>query len=175
MVVGPSASSGAAAVRDYADENNIVLLSPSTSQALSIPGDSLYRVSPPSNPRGDRADEHAGAGRHGARGCNIQAGPLWGDALVEGLLSEFGGTINAENGYSPELANKDILDYEGIAADVAEDVLALVGEHGDGAVAVMMIGFDESAGILEAASLHPALGLGAVVRQRRQREPPGHH
>lgn len=157
MVVGPSASSGAAAVREYADENDIVLLSPSTSQALSIPGDSLYRVSPPSihevtvltNMLERDGTEHVVA---------IYRQDLWGDALVEGLLSEFGGTINAENGYSPELANKDILDYEGIAADVAEDVLALVGEHGDGAVAVMMIGFDESAGILEAASLHPALG-----------------
>ena len=156
MVVGPSASSGAAAVREYADENNIILLSLSTSHALSIPGDSLYRVSPPSihevtvlSNMLERDDmEHVVA---------IYRQDLWGDTLVEGLLSEFSGTINTENGYSPELANRGILDYEGIAADVAEDVLAL-GEHGDGAVAVMMIGFDESASILEAASLHPALG-----------------
>ena len=157
MVVGPSASSGAAAVREYADENNIILLSLSTSHALSIPGDSLYRVSPPSihevtvlsNMLERDETEHVVA---------IYRQDLWGNTLVEGLLSEFSGTINTENGYSPELANRGILDYERIAADVAEDVLALVGEHGDGAVAVMMIGFDESASILEAASLHPELG-----------------
>lgn len=157
MVVGPSASSGAAAVREYADENNIILLSLSTSHALSIPGDSLYRASPPSihevtvlSSMLERdGTEHVVA---------IYRQDLWGDALIEGLLTEFSGTINTENGYSPELANKGILDYERIAADVAEDVLALAGEHGDDTVAVMMIGFDESAGILEAASLHPVLG-----------------
>ncbi len=157
MVVGPSASSGAAAVREYADENNIILLSLSTSHALSIPGDSLYRVSPPSihevtvlSSMLERDDtEHVVA---------IYRQDLWGDTLIEGLLSEFSGTINTENGYSPGLANKGILDYERIAADVAEDVLALVEEHGDDTVAVMMIGFEESAGMLEAASLHPVLG-----------------
>ena len=156
MVVGPSASASAAAVREYAYENNIILLSLSTSHALSIPGDSLYRISPPSinevavlSGMLERDDtEHVVA---------IYRQDLWGDTLVEGLLSEFSGTIYTENGYSPELANKGILDYERIAADVSEDVQALVGEHGEGAVAVMMIGFGESAGILEAASLHPAL------------------
>ena len=157
MVVGPSASSSAAAVREYADENNIILLSLSTSHALSISGDSLYRVTPSNTDEAtvlakmlERDDtEHVIA---------IYRQDLWGDTLTEGLLSEFSGTINTENGYSPELANRGILDYEGIAADVAEDVLALVEEHGDDTVAVMMIGFEESAGILEAASHHAILG-----------------
>ncbi|MCE2508978.1 MAG: ABC transporter substrate-binding protein, partial [Nitrosopumilaceae archaeon] len=157
MVVGPSSSASAAAVREYAHQNDIVLLSPSTSHALSIPGDSLYRVSPPSihevtvltNMLERDGTEYVVA---------IYREDLWGGTLVEGLLSEFGGTINTENGYSPELANEGILDYERIAADVAEDVLALVEEHGESTVAVMMIGFEESADILEAASLHPVLG-----------------
>ena len=157
MVVGPSASSNAAAIREYADENNIVLLSLSTSHALSISGDSLYRVTPPSihevtvlaNMLEQDGTEHVVA---------IYRQDLWGNTLTEGLMSEFSGTINTENGYNPELANDGALDYERIAADVNEDVLALVEEHGDGAVAVMVIGFEESASILEAASLQPALG-----------------
>ena len=51
MVVGPSSSASAAAVREYAHQNDIVLLSPSTSHALSIPGDlSLIHISEPTRP-----------------------------------------------------------------------------------------------------------------------------
>lgn len=157
VVVGPSASASAAAVREYANENDIILLSPSTSHSLSIPGDTLYRVSPPSihevmvlNKMLEQDDmEHV---------VVIHRQDLWGNTLVEGLLSEFGGTLYTENGYGPEMANEGILDYERIAADVAEDVQALVEEHGDSTVSVMVIGFEESAGILEAASHHPILG-----------------
>ena len=157
MVVGPSASASAAAVREYANENDIVLLSLSTSHSLAIPGDTLYRVSPTSihevtvlTKMFERDGmEHVVA---------IHRQDLWGTTLVEGILSEFGGTLHTENGYDPKLANEDILDYERIAADVAEDVQALVEEHGESTVSVVLIGFQESAGILEAASHHPVLG-----------------
>ena len=47
IVIGPVSSSMAQALLDYANKNNIILLSPSsTSSALSIENDNLYRTAP---------------------------------------------------------------------------------------------------------------------------------
>ena len=157
MVVGPSASASASAVREYANENDIILLSLSTSNSLAIPDDTLYRISPPSIHEATVLTKMLE--RDGMEHVVvIHRQDLWGNTLVEGILSEFGGTLHTESGYNPEVANEGILDYERIAADVAEDVQALVEEHGESTVSVMVVGFEESAGILEAASHHPVLG-----------------
>ena len=156
MVVGPSTSSNAAAVLDYANENDIILLSPSTSSALSIPGDNMYRVSPPSINEVTVLTKLLEL-EDKMHIVVIHRQDLYGSNLVQGLTSEFGGSLNLENGYSPELANDATLDYDGIAADVAVDVQALVDEHGESPVAVLLVAFDESARILEAAAHHPVL------------------
>lgn len=156
MVVGPSTSSNAAAVLDYANENDIILLSPSTSSALSIPGDNMYRVSPPSINEVTVLTKLIEM-ENKTHIVVVHRQDLYGSNLVQGLASEFGGSLNLENGYSSELANDGTLDYDSIAADVAGDVQALVDEHGESPVAVLMVGFDESAFILEAAAHHPVL------------------
>lgn len=155
MVVGPSTSTSAAAVKDYAQEHNIVLLSPSTSSSLSIPGDNLYRVSPPSDNEAivlTKMLERDGI----THAVALYRQDLWGSGLIQGLNSEFGGSLTVK-GYSSELANSNALDYSAVVIDIAEDVQALVGEHGGSSIGVIMIGFDESANILEAASNHPIL------------------
>ena len=156
MVAGPSTSSNAAAVLDYANENDIILLSPSTSSALSIPGDNMYRISPPSTNEATVLTKLIEL-ENKTHVVVIHRQDVYGSGLVHDLTSQFGGYINLENGYSPELANDATLDYEGLAADVAEDVQALVDAHGESTVAVLMVGFDESARILEAAAHHPVL------------------
>ena len=156
MVVGPSTSSNAAAVLDYANENDIILLSPSTSSALSIPGDNMYRISPPSINEATVLTKLLEL-ENKAHVVVIHRQDLYGSDLVQGLASQFGGYLHMENGYSPELANDNTLDYEGLAADVAVDVQALVDAHGESPVAVLLVAFDESAPILEAAAHHPVL------------------
>ena len=156
MVVGPSTSSNAAAVLDYANENDIILLSPSTSSALSIPGDNMYRVSPPSINEVTVLTKLLEL-ENKTQVVVIHRQDLYGGNLVQGLASEFGGSLNLENGYSSELANDGTLDYDDIAANVAGNVQVLVDEHGESPVAVLLVAFDESARILEAAAHHPVL------------------
>jgi branched-chain amino acid transport system substrate-binding protein len=156
MVVGPSTSSNAAAVLDYANENDIILLSPSTSSALSIPGDNMYRISPPSINEVTVLTKLLEM-ENKTHVVVIHRQDLYGSNLVQGLTSEFSGSLNLENGYSPELANDATLDYDGLAADVARDVQALVDAHGESPVAVLLVAFDESASVLEAAAHHPVL------------------
>ena len=141
MVVGPSTSSNAAAVLDYANENDIILLSPSTPPSIN-------EVTVLTKLLELESKTHV---------VVIHRQDLYGSNLVQGLTSEFGGSLNIENGYSSELANDGTLDYDGIAADVAGDVQVLVDAHGESPVAVLMVGFDESALILEAAAHHPVL------------------
>ena len=156
MVVGPSTSANAAAVLDYANENDIILLSPSTSSALSIPGDNMYRVSPPSINEATVLTKLFEL-ENKTHIVVIHRQDLYGSGLVQSLTSQFGGYLNLENGYSSELANDATLDYDGITADVAGDVQALVDEHGESPVAVLLVAFDESARILETAAHHPVL------------------
>ena len=47
IVIGPSTSSELEAIKDYANNNGIILLSPSsTAPALAIPGDNIFRFVP---------------------------------------------------------------------------------------------------------------------------------
>ena len=156
LVVGPSTSANAAAVLDYANENDIILLSPSTSSSLSIPGDNMYRVSPPSINEVTVLTKLLEL-EDKTHVVVIHRQDLYGSNLVQGLASQFGGYISLENGYRPELANDATLDYDGLVADVAGEVQALVDVHGESTVAVLLVAFDESARILEAAAHHPVL------------------
>ena len=58
IIVGPATSTAVSAVRDYADTNNIILISyASTSPLLSIEGDNLFRLVPDDTNQGKSVAE----------------------------------------------------------------------------------------------------------------------
>jgi ABC-type branched-subunit amino acid transport system substrate-binding protein len=58
IIVGPATSTAVSAVRDYADTNNIILISyASTSPLLSIEGDNLFRLVPDDTNQGKAVSE----------------------------------------------------------------------------------------------------------------------
>ena len=53
FVIGPQSSSEAAAIREYANANNVILISQgSTAGSLALPGDNLFRLAPNDNLEG---------------------------------------------------------------------------------------------------------------------------
>jgi len=54
LVIGPFASSGVTAVKEFADSNGIILISPlSTAGTLALPGDNIYRFTPDESKEGE--------------------------------------------------------------------------------------------------------------------------
>lgn len=94
VVVGPLNSGAAQNILQYANSNHIVLISPSsTSVALAIPNDYLFRTAP-----NDRWQGQADTAMLKAEGASkviiLQRHDTYGDALANATASNFGGTID---------------------------------------------------------------------------------
>jgi len=94
VVIGPLNSGAAQNILSYANSNHIVLISPSsTSVALAIPNDYLFRTAP-----NDRWQGQADSSMLKAEGASkviiLQRHDTYGDALANATASNFGGTID---------------------------------------------------------------------------------
>ncbi len=158
IIVGPFGSAECEEVLPLAAERGLVLISPSsTSKSLAIPGDNLYRLI--------LSDENQGkalAVYLQARGVEIVVpvvrGDLYGQGLTEDLETEFaalGGQVAASLEYDPA-----DLDPAALASAVSAGVASAAGrvEGGIAATAVVLIAYDESAGILAACAGETQLG-----------------
>jgi branched-chain amino acid transport system substrate-binding protein len=146
VVIGPYASSTVEAVKDYADSNGIVLVSPlSTAGTLAMPDDNIYRFTPD-----ERAEAAALAAVMLEDGIDTVI-PVSRDdpgnrGLQDGLKAELegsGGTVVEGITYG---AGED--DFAGVAADIA----ALVEANSRTSTAVYLTAFGEVASLFEAAS-----------------------
>src|ERR1051326_1122412 len=95
-VIGPQTSSEAAAVRDYADAHNIILISQgSTASSLAIPGDNLFRLAP-----NDKLEGAATAALMRADGVDVVV-PIWrADAGNGGLVTSMAQLMTTASGVS---------------------------------------------------------------------------
>ena len=151
VVIGPYASSTVDAVKDYADTNDIVLVSPlSTAGTLAIPDDNIYRFTPD-----ERAEGEALAAVLAEDGIDTVIPVTRDDAgnrgLQVGLKAAFeaaGGTVVEGVTYGPDEA-----DFDEVAADIAARVEATGGES----TAVYLTAFGEVAQLFNSASNDPAL------------------
>ena len=155
-VLGPMTSGNVDGVRGYADRNEMLVLSPTSSAAsLAISGDSVYRLAPDDSVSGSVLSglaEHMGIKAL----VPIWRGDTYGDGLWGVISDDFesrGGAIHAGVRYwhnatdlEPEV---DLLDKQ---VREATDL------YGPGRVAVLMVSYDEHAAISEAAAGHDALG-----------------
>ena len=155
-VLGPMTSGNVDSVKGYADQNGMLVLSPTASAAsLAIPGDSVYRLVPDDSVSGaalSKLAEHVGVDAL----VPIWRGDTYGDGLWRVVSDDFesrGGAIHAGVRYWP-----DAPDLESEVALLDKHVREATELYGPGRVGVLMVSYDEYASISEAAAGYDALG-----------------
>jgi|GEM_PF-110540 len=141
VVIGPQTSAEVAAVKPYAEENGILLLSQSsTAPSLAIPEDNLFRFCPD-----DTHQAEAVARLMWDEGVRVVIplwrGDVWGDDLSEATKSSFeklGGKVVDGVRYSPTTE-----DFGAELESLNSKVSQAIAQHGIDAVAVYFIAFGE--------------------------------
>ncbi|HEY0156945.1 MAG TPA: ABC transporter substrate-binding protein [Thermoanaerobaculia bacterium] len=150
-VIGPQSSAEAGAMRAYANEHRIVLVSQgSTAFSLAIPGDYLFRLAP-----NDRLEGAAMAALMRADGIDVVV-PVWrNDAgntgLRDGAMQFFanaGGVVHGGVPYDPATT-----DFASIVATLGSQVRAAKNAHPGATVGVYIAAFEEGVPLLNLARL----------------------
>ncbi len=152
FVIGPASSEEAANLRLYADRNDIVLLSPtSTSSQLSTAGDTLYRLLPD-----DTARAGALVAAMKAEGVAYFLVICRGDAYGSGLTDEIRARTLEFHGarltYEPGTT-----DFTPHLDAVLEHVRAQAGSIAPSEIGVIIAGFDETALLMAQAANYSQL------------------
>ena len=168
IIVGPSIGSTVLAAKEYADANNITLISySSTSSSLSIEGDNLFRLVPDDTYQGKIVAE-----RMIKDGIKVIV-PIWRGGLYSNDLykstkyyfEKLGGEVEEGINYKPYTGkfatslhrinflmwNQDLEKLNAIVADAIK-------KYGANSVAVYVISFDEITPILIQSTLYENLG-----------------
>ena len=168
IIVGPSIGSTVSAAKEYADANNITLISySSTSSSLSIEGDNLFRLVPDDTYQGKIVAE-----RMIKDGIKVIV-PIWRGGLYSNDLykstkyyfEKLGGEVEEGINYKPYTGkfatslhrinflmwNQDLEKLNAIVADAIK-------KYGANSVAVYVISFDEITPILIQSTLYENLG-----------------
>ena len=151
IVVGPQSSAEIAAIRDYADQNGILILSQSsTAGSLSLPNDHVFRFCPD-----DKLEGEAIAALMHADGIRSIA-PIWrNDAGNAGLeastrihFTNSGGNVSSGVEYAAETKN-----FSSQIQALESQVQAALADRGQNTteVGVYLAGFDEVVSILKLA------------------------
>jgi branched-chain amino acid transport system substrate-binding protein len=157
IVIGPQSSAEAAAIREYANQHGIVLISQaSTAFSLAIPNDNLFRLAP-----NDRVEGAAVAALLRADGIEVVV-PVWrADAgntgLKEGALQFFeaaGGISVPGVSYPPATT-----DFAATVTALGAAVRAAKNAHPAKKIGVYIASFEEGAEILDRARLDSDLSL----------------
>ena len=168
IIVGPSIGSTVLAAKEYADANNITLISySSTSSSLSIEGDNLFRLVPDDTYQGKIVAE-----RMIKDGIKVIV-PIWRGGLYSNDLykstkyyfEKLGGEVEEGINYKPYTGkfatslhrinflmwNQELEKLNAIVADAIK-------KYGANSVAVYVISFDEITPILIQSTLYENLG-----------------
>ena len=168
IIVGPATSIAVSGAKDYADANDIILLSySSTSSLLSIEGDNLFRLVPDDTYQGKIVAEKMI--NDGIKVIvPIWRGDLYGNELYKSTKSNFeklGGEVEEGINYKPHTGkfatslhrinflmwNQPLEKLNAIVADAVK-------KYGANSVGVCIISFDEITPILIQSTLYENLG-----------------
>lgn len=170
IVVGPSTSAELEIMKDFADKNNIILFSPSsTAPSLAIEDDNIFRLVPDDSHQAKAISKKMW--EHGIRFVI----PLWRDdvygrELMQAVRTNFQGLgggfdENAENlGYVPRtghlatsLHRINFIMWDNVLKVLESQVERAISQHGIDKVGVYMVSLDEVIPILIQAHNHPIL------------------
>ena len=155
FVVGPMTSAEVKKVKQIADQNKVLVISPSsTAIELAIPGDYIYRFCPADDVQskviGKLAEDL------GIKAVVIvNRADTWGQGLMnatKNVLESKGVEVYKVHPYDPEAKP-----FSQIASDLNNEVQELVNEYGRDKVAVVAISFGEIADLFQIAQNYPIL------------------
>ena len=158
VVVGPLNSGTAQALLSYANSNQIVMISPSsTSAAIAIPNDYLFRTAPTDIVQG-KADASMMYGNGVKYLIQVYRQDTYGSGLQNYTKADFtalGGTVVDSIPYDTSAS-----DFTTILSTINSDwskAVSMAGGNND-SVAIQLISFDEGATLLQQASTkYPSL------------------
>lgn len=156
LVVGYGWSCQLCVTRTYAEDNGMVLLSPSSRTPQLAQEDNIFRLCPH-----DFKQATPTVKMMRSLGVTdtfvIQRDDLWSDGLAESFKKEFeedGGRVQEVIRYPGEIVGDGFLPYVKMANAAIRD---LAEKQGQEKAAILLISFSENRQILERASSHPAL------------------
>lgn len=156
VVIGPQTSAEASALRAYAEQNDMILLSPSSvAISLAIPGDNLYRL-PPSDYIQAKAMARMLIDDNIKQLVTIKREDVWGNDLYQAVKSEFekmGGQAQIVISYNAKEHS-----FEDYVNTLDQSVASFLSSYENDEVAVYMISMGEGMNILEAAAEKDNLG-----------------
>jgi branched-chain amino acid transport system substrate-binding protein len=155
IIIGPEQSQCLANVREYADQNGIILISGgSTAQSLAIENDTTFRLAPD-----DATLAHLLVSWMQRDGIIVliplARRDLWADDMLSSTKREFEGEdriMQEAVRYDPQTKN-----FSSQLSLLRSEVKDAVGSHGADCVAVYVSAFDEIVTILSQASEEPSL------------------
>jgi branched-chain amino acid transport system substrate-binding protein len=167
IVIGPSTSANVAAVKDYADENGILILSSSsTAPSLSIPHDNVFRFVPD-----DTHQAEVLAKKMWDEGTRVVI-PIWRtdvfgnnlQSLLKEKFEKLGGKVVDGVGYDPPVGNFaaslhriNFIVWEQELKSLTQKVNDAVRQYGADKVGVYIVAFDEIVPIMIQANRHQEL------------------
>ena len=166
IVIGPLTSAELNALKKYADDNDILLVSSSTAPSLAIPGDNVFRFVPD--------DTHQGkaiATKMWNDGIRVVVpfwrSDLWGNDLYSSMKQNFemlGGTVVDGVPYVPHtgelsasLNRINFIVWDQKLKSINSMVSQATVLHGTDKVAVFLAAFDEVVPMFMMAGMHPDL------------------
>lgn len=155
IIIGPELSQCLANVREYADQNGIILISGgSTAQSLAIKNDTTFRLAPD-----DATLAHLMASLMQRDGIKVliplARSDLWADDMLSATKSEFEGedrTMQEAVRYDPQTAN-----FSSQLSLLRSEVKNAIENQGSDCVAIYVSAFDEIVTILSQAAGDPVL------------------
>jgi branched-chain amino acid transport system substrate-binding protein len=167
IVIGPATSANVAAVKEYADENGILIVSSSsTAPSLAIPDDNVFRFVPD-----DTHQAEALAKQMWDEGTRVVI-PIWRtdvfgnnlQSLLKEKFEKLGGKVVDGIGYDPPVGNFaaslhriNFIVWEQELRSLNQKVNDAVSQYGADKVGVYIIAFDEIVPIMIQANRHQAL------------------
>jgi branched-chain amino acid transport system substrate-binding protein len=167
IVIGPSTSANVAAVKEYADENGILIVSSSsTAPSLAIPNDNVFRFVPD-----DTHQAEALAKRMWDEGTRVVI-PIWRtdvfgnnlQSLLKEKFEKLGGKMLDGVGYDPPVGNFaaslhriNFIVWEQELRALTSKVNDAVSQYGADKIGVYIVAFDEIVPIMIQANRHQEL------------------
>ncbi len=167
IVIGPATSANVAAVKEYADENGILIVSSSsTAPSLAIPNDNVFRFVPD-----DTHQAEALAKKMWDEGTRVVI-PIWRtdvfgnnlQSLLKEKFEKLGGKVVDGIGYDPPVGNFaaslhriNFIVWEQELRSLTQKVNDAVKQYGADKVGVYIVAFDEIVPIMIQANRHQEL------------------
>lgn len=149
IVIGPGSSSEAAAILDYANSKNILLISNATAPSLAVAGDNLLRLAPSDIYQGDGLAKLMDT-LNIERLITVNRNDNYGNELAEEVRTSFealGGHVEGSVVYDTAAS-----DYSSLINQIKTLTDAAVSAYGADKVAVQLTSMEEAKDILKAAN-----------------------